>query len=255
MTLKELVKESYFYTKNGMLLHGDCFEYLKKIPNQSVDLVITDPPYGIDYKSFRTLKGGIKNDNTLEWAEDFFKDLSQKVKPDSHLYCFTDFEMMPDFVFQIRKYWKIRNLLNIPRAVKGNGGDRIFQQQFEYCIFATKGKGRRFEETKILEPGEGYKKDKRYNAKEWLYRLPDHWYWAKASAHNLKRIHTTQKDVGCIKNMIEISSKPKEIILDPFAGVCTTAIACEELNRKWICIEIEEDWCKKSVEHIKASIQ
>jgi len=245
-----IIIETAFATKNGILLHGDCLELMEDIPDKSVDLVVTDPPYGINYKSFRTLKGDIKGDNNLQWVNGFFNLLSKKVKEDSHLYCFTDFEMMPDFVFEIRKYWKIRNLINIPRSVRGNGGERIFQQQFEHCIFATKGKGKKFEQTKILKPSEGYKKDKRYNAKEWLYRLPDYWHWTRASEHNLNRLHPTQKNVECIKNMIQLSSKEGDLILDPFAGVCTTAVACEELNRRWICIEAEKEYCNKSIERI-----
>src|SRR5699024_12797384 len=65
-------------------------------------------------------------------------------------------ETSADFILAFRKYgFKVRNLLTIPRGTKGNGGDRIFQQQFEFCIFATlgsKGVGRKFNQTEILKP-------------------------------------------------------------------------------------------------------
>jgi site-specific DNA-methyltransferase (adenine-specific) len=131
---------------------GDCLEVMKDIDDKSIDLVITDPPYGINYSSYGTNSKKIINDDNLEWVVDFIGLLASKVKEDSHLYCFVDFEYMPEFVLEFRKYWKIRNLLKIPRCIKGNGGDRIFQQQDEYVIFATKGKGRRFSETQILKP-------------------------------------------------------------------------------------------------------
>ena len=157
--------------------------------------------------------------------------------------------MSADFLVEIRKYWKVRNLLCIPRTIKGNGGDRIFQQQFEHVIFATRGnrtEGRKFNQTQILKPSETYVKDKRYNAKEWLYRLPDHWYWAKASEFNHDRLHPNQKNVDCLKDMITLSSNPGEIVFDPFCGSGSTLVAAKQLDRQFIGIELEEKWVKSS---------
>ena len=126
--------------------------------------------------------------------------------------------------------FKIRNFLTIPRGIPGNGGDRIFQQQNEFCLFATKGnkhQGRKFNNTQILKPSLTYIKDKRYNAKEWLYRLPDYWYWTSASVHNTKRqYHSTQKNVDCIVYMLQISTNENEVVIDPFAGSGTTGVSC-----------------------------
>ena len=170
--------------------------------------------------------------------------------------------MSPDFIFKLRENgFKIRNLLAIPRAVKGNGGNRIFQQQFEYCIFATLGKanqGRNFEETQILKPSESYLKDKRYKAKEWLYRLPDYWYWTKASVHNSKnKLHPTQKDVSCLQDMISLSSKKGEVVLDCFMGSGSTGVAALNLNRRFIGIELDKDYfdiAQKRIEEINAKV-
>ena len=192
-------KEYVFYEDDDCILYNtDTFAFLKKFNNSCIDLIVTDPPYGINYSSFRTNRGNIKNDDNLQWVSEFTKDCSNILKKERHLYCFVDFEYSFEFVKGFRDNgFKIRNLLQIPRAVKGNGGDRIFQQQNEFCIFATYGKknqGRKFNQTKILKPSDGYLKDKRYNAKEWLYRLPDYWYWTKASEHNSKnKYHPTQK--------------------------------------------------------------
>jgi site-specific DNA-methyltransferase (adenine-specific) len=220
---------------------GDCIDIMKNcIDDKSIDLVITDPPYGINYSSFRTNSKIIKNDDNLNWVSEFFDLLKDKVKNDSHLYCFCDFEMSADFLIEIRKYWKVRNLLCIPRTIKGNGGERIFQQQFEFVIFATRNKGRKFNQTQILRPSEGYLKDKRYQAKEWLYRLPDHWYWTKASEFNHDRLHPNQKNVSCLKDMISLSSNPGEIVFDPFCGSGSTLVAAKELDRNWIGCELDE---------------
>lgn len=239
------------------LYQGDCLNVLPELIEQGikVDTIITDPPYGISYQSYRTHREKLCNDDNLVWVERFAELCSKILTHGNHLYCFVDPEYSAEFVLAFRHNgFKIRNFLTIPRAVKGNGGDRIFQQQFEFCIFATLGKsdeGRKFNVTEILKPSEGYLKDKRYNAKEWLYRLPDNWYWTTASEHNSKNsLHPTQKNVRCIEDMLEISSSKEEIVLDPFMGSGTTGVACARLGRSFIGIEINEEYFKIAKERI-----
>ena len=152
------------------LLQGDCLELMKDIPDDSVDLIVTDPPYGIGYRTFRTNSRRIKNDDNLSWVDEFAYQASRVLKHSNHVYCFVDAETSADFIVAFRKHgFKIRNLLTIPRGIKGNGGDRIFQQQFEFCIFATlgsKSEGRKFNQTEILKPSDTYLKDKRYKPKK-----------------------------------------------------------------------------------------
>jgi DNA modification methylase len=243
-------------TIENKIINADCLDILKQLPDKCIDLVVTDPPYGIEYKAFRSGRGNILNDDNLNWVDIFCKETSRVLKSGNHLYCFVDVEYCPEFIFGFRKNgFKIRNLLTIPRGVKGNGGDRIFQQQFEFCIFATLGtkdEGRKFNETKILKPSEGYLKDKRYNPKEYLYRLPDNWYWLKASEHNSKNVlHPTQKSVESIQTMLKISSNENDLVLDCFSGSGTTAIACHNLKRRFICIEKDKDYYEASVKRLE----
>lgn len=100
-----------------------------------------------------------------------------------------------------------------------------------------------FNQTKILKPTEQYRKDKRYNAGEWLYRLPDNWYWTVASVHNAKKkFHPTEKSVSCLENMIELSSNEGEVVLDPFMGSGSTGVACKGLGRNFIGIELDDKY-------------
>lgn len=236
---------------------GDCLEVMKTIKDNSIDAIITDPPYGIDYQSYRTKREKIANDNSLHWVDEFTAKCAKILKHGNHMYCFIDPEYSPEFIIGFRNSgFKIRNLLTIPRAVKGNGGDRIFQQQNEFCIFATLGKkseGRKFNHTEILKPSEGYLKDKRYTPKEWLYRLPDNWHWTKASEHNSNnKLHPTQKSVDCIECMLKISTDENNTVLDPFMGSGTTGVACKNLNRKFIGIELDDKYFDIAKERINA---
>lgn len=222
----------------------DCIEGMRFIPDDVCDLTVLDPPYGMSYKSnwsdtFRK----IKNDDNLEWVNEFFFELNRVTKKDSHIYCFTGVEYIDIFMQEIKKYWKVKNIITVPRTMKGGLGDLYssFSPQKEFIIFGTKGK-RRFEETQILKPSEIYLKDKRKKPKEWIYRLPDDWDWLKVSEHNLKRVHPTQKTVEVTQIMIQLSSKEGEVVIDPFMGSGTTAIASTLNNRKWIGFETESEY-------------
>ena len=63
---------------------------------------------------------------------------------------------------------------------------------------------------------------------------------------NERTAHPTQKPIKIIRHLIEILSNPNDLVLDIFAGSSTTAIACEEVNRRWICIEKEKDYFEMS---------
>jgi site-specific DNA-methyltransferase (adenine-specific) len=72
---------------------------------------------------------------------------------------------------------------------------------------------------------------------------------------NHARLHPTQKPVDLFEYLIKTYTNESEIVLDNTAGVCTTAIACKNTNRQWICIEKEDEYCAKSVERINALTQ
>lgn len=235
------------------IYNDDCFKLFKNIDDKSCHLAILDPPYGISYKSnYGSNFKKIKNDDNLEWVEELFSELNRVTVDDSHIYCYTSVEYMDVFIREIKKYWKVKNLITVPRTMKGGLGDLYssFSPQKEFIIFATKGK-RKFEETQILKPSESYLKDKRKKPREWIYRLPDEWNWIKVSEHNLKRIHPTQKTPDAIEVMINVSSKKNEVIIDPFMGSGSTAISCINTNRHYIGFELDEEYYNKAIERIE----
>src|SRR5699024_3562196 len=246
--------------KLNKIYNEDCLEGMKKLEDNSIDLVVTDPPYGIEYRTFRSNSRKIKKDHNLSWEDEYAYQSSRVLKHSNHIYCFVDAETSADFITAFKKHvCKIRNLSTIPIGIKGNGGDRIFQQQFEFCIFATLGskdEGRKFNQTEILKPSDTYLKDKRYKPKKWLYRLPDNWHWTKASVHNAKeKLHPTEKNVSCIEDMLALSSSVNEVVLDPFMGSGTTAIACINTNRNYIGFELDEGYYKTSIERINNHVK
>jgi len=223
----------YHQTDFGTLYHGDCLDILPTLANKSVDLVLTDPPYGMQYQSaWRTATprfDKIDNDNNLDWLNPFMKLCYEAQKQDTHIYLFCNDYAISEF----RKSLELSGY-NPKRAlvwVKNNhtSGDLFgdYGNKTEFIVFGHKGKrdliGKR--DTNVL-------------------------YFDREN----DLFHPTQKPVSINGYLIKKSSAPKDIILDPFAGSGTTAIACIRLNRKYILIEKEEKYCEIAARRIETEL-
>jgi site-specific DNA-methyltransferase (adenine-specific) len=212
---------------------GDCFELLPQLPAESVDLVLTDPPYGIDYQSNRRVKREklpkFDNDIDLSWVEGWVEQVHRVLKNDRHFYCFTRFDTYPVFYSAISRLFKVKNCLIWVKNNHGSGDlDGAYAPQTEMIIFGVKGRrllnGSR--ESDVLD----------------CANVP--------SAH---RHHSTQKPVELLRVLIEKSTEPGELVLDPFAGVGSTGLACLDMHRakgdqqtrRYTLIELNPDFVQK----------
>lgn len=185
---------------------GDCFEKMKELPDQCIDLVLTDPPYGIDYQSNRRVAREklpkFENDVDLSWVDGWVEEVHRVLKDDRHFYCFTRFDTYPKFYDSISRHFKVKNCLIWVKNNHGSG-DLLgsYAPQSEMIIFAVKGRrllnGPR--DSDVLE----------YN-----------------NVPSAQRAHATQKPVDLLRTLIEKSTEPDEIVLDPFAGTGSTMRAC-----------------------------
>ena len=93
------------------LQQGDCLELMKNIPDGSVDLVLTDPPYGIDFQSnYRKSKfNKIQNDSSI--STEFLDECKRVLKDTGAIYCFTRWDVYPQWAEQISKRFKIKNCI------------------------------------------------------------------------------------------------------------------------------------------------
>lgn len=212
------------------VIQGDCIEVMKRIPDKSIDLVLTDPPYGMDYQSsWRTDKyDKIANDVSLDWLDTFLTQAYRVLKDDTHIYLFCNDFAISDF----RKALE-RAAFNPKRAlvwVKNNHtigdleGD--YGNKTEFIVWGHKGRrelnGHR--DTNVIQ--------ERRQATD---------------------LHPTQKPIDLMSYFIEKSSKPNEIIIDPFLGSGTTAVACKQLNRNFIGIEISSKYCEIARKRLEAT--
>ena len=220
--------------ETDIIYNLDCIKGMKYLPNETIDLIVTDPPYLISYKTnHRKDKSHefcsvIKNDDNKKLIKDYIKECYRVLKDNTAMYIFCswkteDFfrEKLTDSGFLIKNkiIW-----------VKNNwsAGDLTgqFGQQYEIIFLVAKGKPK-------------------FNGK----RITDVWNFDRVVGK--KQFHQNQKPVELLELCIEKHSKENDIILDGFMGVGSTALACKKLNRHFIGFELERKYCSIAEERLK----
>ena len=209
------------------LLQGDCLELMRDIPDESIDMVLTDPPYGMDFQSgHRKIQHKkMKGDASLGWLDDFVDEIYRVSKPNTAHYVFCSHHHIDKFKQAIERKFKIKNILV---WVKNNHSMGDLQGSFasktEFIIFFHKGRrlinGKR--DSNILE----FKRTQ-------------------------NRLHPTQKPVDMIEYLLRKFSDEGDLILDSFMGSGTTGIACLNMDRSFIGMEVDEDYFKIAKERIE----
>lgn len=214
----------------------DTIELMKELPDESVDMVLTDPPYGMDYQSGRRKEqfDEIQGDS----GEDFDKLLKTYIaecyrimKPDTTLYMFCSWHKVGFFQEELEKYFNLKNLIVWEKNNHGAGDlEGGYAPKHELIWFAAKGNPKR--------------QGKR--------RYEDVIQTAKMDTTKSK--HPTPKPIKLLKKFIETSSKPGDIIFDGFMGVGSTAIAAckfEDEERRFIGAEIEPKYYEVATTELK----
>lgn len=205
----------------------DCRELMKEMIKQNikVDCIVTDPPYLMQYMAKRKDKTHkfckpILGDDDEQLIIDYIELCYQILKDDSAIYLFCNSNKID--VFKMKMEQVGFNIKNIIIWVKDNGtmGDleAQFAKQYEFIIYANKGRAK-------FNPQ--YK------------RLTDVWNMTRVS--KIGKIHQNQKPLELIERMVMISSRPGELVFDGFMGSFTTAVACHNLDRRYLGAELDKD--------------
>lgn len=214
------------------VLNMDCLDLLKTLPDNSIDIVITDPPYGLSYNgrgkinSFEVFAGdSLPNVDYEAFMLAVFKEFYRVLKDGTALYCFIDYRKYPVLYGLIEPFFDIKNCLVMDKGSIGMGQHYRFQHEF--CIYAIKGKHKlRLEKRNVSD------------------------VWSFKRQCGSTSIHPTQKDVEVLKKMIQYSSDEGQIVLDPFSGSGSTLVAAKELNRQFIGCELDPEYVSKSQERL-----
>jgi site-specific DNA-methyltransferase (adenine-specific) len=204
------------------IILGDAVVELENLPDKSIDCLITDPPYGIDYQSNRRVvnpqldKLSGDTDEAFLLLDTVCEIIKRKIKDNSHLYFFTSWKVYSRFETIIKKYFEIVNVLIWDKLNHGSGDlEGNYGERYEMIIFASNGR-------RILN---GDREDN-----------------IISYSRVVNQSHPTEKPVGLIKKLIEKSTNLGELVVDPFCGSGSTCIAAKLAGRKYFGIEVDEQW-------------
>lgn len=223
---KAKILETRIETKiNENIKNGDSLEILESLEDGCIDVVLTDPPYGINYVSNRSMfddsitKRGLLNDGKDEAFELLDKTceiLQRKTAENSHLYFFCSWNVFSSFEKIISKYFTIKTPIIWDKGNKGSGDlDNDWGNQTEIIIYCVKGK-------KLVNARRGN-----------LINVP--------RLHTTKMIHPTQKPNELLKQILEVSATNGDFIVDPFMGSGSTIKVCNEMKLKCLGIELDTE--------------
>jgi DNA modification methylase len=217
----EFEKPIEIINTNQVILLGDSIKTLPNLQKNSFDLLLSDPPYGMDFKSGWNDKEKIANDkieDTITLFENVLKECVPLLKDDAHFYLFGNIDFLPEIKPIIEKYLNLKNILIWDRKVIGMGDLKTYGFSYDIVYFG-------------------------YN-KKWkdLNGTRDRDILQFNRVTPAANIHPTEKPIDLLEYLIKKSTKENDNILDPFAGGGSTLLACKNTNRLATGIEIEEKY-------------
>ncbi len=209
---------------NIQLYNGDCLEVMDKLilDGVKVDAIITDPPYGIDYQSSWKIdktKRLPKILNDKKPFVEFIPKLKQILKPCYSLHIFTRWDVQQKFIEELQKNdFKCKNVLIWDKKIHGMGDLKTaYGSRYESILFSSS-------------------KDFRFINK----RPTDIIECTRVSATQL--IHPNEKPINLLEKLIKQVVPEYGIVLDLFMGSGSTGVACKNLNRNFIGIELDKKY-------------
>ena len=236
-----------------MLILDDCYNYIKEIKSSSVDLILTDPPYAVS-----------RNSNFDKISETADESLRTKYTKHSIDFGYWDTQIDLDELF--KEYY---------RVLRKGGTLVIFYDIWKSNLikqFADKYKFKQPRVGQWLKTNPvpiNSKLNYLSNASEYFFTFIkdknptfnseyDNAIYKYPLCHGKERLeHPTQKPLNLIKDLILKHSNLDDLVLDTFSGVATTAVACIDTERNWVCIERDENYynlSKKRIENHKQSL-
>jgi len=219
------------------LIQGDCLEKMKDIPDGSVDATITDPPYNIARdNNFNTMgRSGIDFGEWDKGADlfSYIDEVYRVLKNGGYFVVFNDWKNLGDIAryseklgFDTKDMIRLEKTNPMPR-----NRDRRYITDYECAVWFVKPKAK------------------------WTFnRQSDTYERPKFVASIEKGLHPTQKNIKLMEWLIKIHTKETDTVLDPFMGSGSTGVACKNINRNFIGIELDPEYFKIAEKRINENL-
>ncbi|WP_235837824.1 DNA-methyltransferase [Chitinasiproducens palmae] len=233
------------------------------LPPKSVDLIIADPPYGLG-KDYGNDSDKLAADAHLAWTRDWLDAARATLKDTGSLYIFCSWQFSPEIFSFLKSRMTMVNEIIWDRRVPSMGGTtRRFTSVHDNIGLFAVSKKYYFDLDPVRVPYDAATKKARsrklFEGSKWLemgYNPKDLWSVSRLHRQHAERVdHPTQKPLEIIERMVLASCPRDGVVLDPFMGSGTTAVACAKHGRRFIGYEINPAYCAIARERLsEASI-
>ncbi|MGE0083758.1 MAG: site-specific DNA-methyltransferase [Desulfococcaceae bacterium] len=232
---------------NICIIQGDALTELLKIKNESVDLIIADPPYnlGKNYGNNHDLKGF---DEYIEFSQCWLKESRRILKNTGTIYVFMGVRFI-SYLYDIldRKLGMYFNSWITWHYTQGLGKTKGFSPRHDDILMFTKSENFKFNLNDVKVPQKYYRSINNMRGANpgdvWKF---SHIHYCNGNRQN----HPTQKPEGLMERMVLASSDENDTVLDPFAGSGTTLRVCQQLKRHCTGIELNPDYVNMIAERL-----
>ncbi|BAY26301.1 DNA methylase N-4/N-6 domain protein [Calothrix sp. NIES-2100] len=258
----------YFAHENGELWQGDAIEWLRTLETESVDLVIADPPYNIkkaEWDSFESPAAYIA------WSLEWIEQVSRILKPTGSFYICGFSEILADIKLPASHFftscrwliWHYKNKANLSNDWGRSHESILHFRKSKYFYMDIENLRILYGEHTLKYPSHPQAITSQYgnNGKNNGNKWNPHTKGAKprdvieipttCNGMHEKTKHPTQKPEELIRKFILASSKRQDIVIDPFLGSGTTAVTAEQLGRRWLGCDINDEYLEWAFERIK----
>ncbi len=236
------------------IICGDAFQALKKLPAKKFDLLFADPPYNLTKNFGENSFRQTSLDDYEAWLDSWLTETVRLLKPTASVYICGDWRSSAAIQRVGLKYFRLQNRITWERE-KGRGANKNWKNSSEDIWFFTVTDDYFFDaeavkiKRKVIAPytenGEPKDWEKSESGNFRLTAPSNLWtdltvpFWSMPE----NTAHPTQKPEKLLAKIILASTAETDLILDPFAGSGTTAVAAKKLNRDFIGIEADENYC------------
>jgi len=237
---------------------GDCIKELKKIEKESIDMIFADPPYKLSNGGITCKSGQMACVDKGEWDKSngflddykfnkkWLKACDRVLKPDGTIWISGTYHIIHSVAFALMEmgYYIINEVTWYKPNAAPNMGCRCLTASHESLIWAKKKKSARhvfnYKDMREMNNGKQMRS---------VWTIP-----TTPKREKIEGYHPTQKPLTLLKRCILAATNEHDLILDPFTGSGSTGVAAVALNRRYIGIDIEEEYCELTKKRIESLI-
>jgi site-specific DNA-methyltransferase (adenine-specific) len=250
--------------RKNLVLTGDCIEHLAKLPAASVDLAFADPPFNIGYEYDR-YDDKRASEDYLSWAERWLAAVRRVLKPNGSFFLAIGDEYVAEHKVRLDALGLTMRNWIVWHYTFGVHCEKKFSRSHAHILYyVVDPKNYTFnaDAIRVASARQTTYKDRRANPKgkvpddTWVLRPQeddrffkpeeDTWYVSRVCGTFHERVdHPCQMPEALLERIIKVASNPGDLVLDPFAGSGTTLVAAKRLARKWLGIELSEQYAER----------